>query len=137
MTSTDAPANDWLARRRNYRRIAFGALAAGVVGGLSLRLFDYPLVGEAVYLLGAVGFLAVWVGTDVSLFDERDAALERRASQLALFVLAPVLVLGASAVRVLPRVTDVTVPPIVQGVLYGWIAAFAVFGVCLGWLYLR
>lgn len=106
----------------------YGFVAGGVIAGLGLRLLDYPLVGELAYWVGIAGFLAVWAGTPVKLFDERDAALERRASQLTLYVFAAVLVVGASAARVLPRLGAYAVPPEVAGALYGYAALFVVFG---------
>lgn len=137
MTETASSGTNRLARVRRYRRLMFGWLLGGVALGLGLRGLNYPLVGEAVYWLGIVGFLAIWSGTSMQLFDERDAALERRASQLTLYLFVPVLVVGASAARVLPRVSDVTVPPEVVGALYGYVALFASFGVIYLWLRYR
>ena len=136
MTPAQSTATNRLSKRRSYRRLMYGFLAGGVIAGLGLRFLDYPLAGELVYWLGVLGFFAVWVATPVKIFDERDAALERRASQLTLYVFGAVLVVGASAARVLPRVADVTVPPAVSGALYGYVALFVVYGLfCLGLRY--
>ncbi|MFC7082471.1 DUF2178 domain-containing protein [Halorussus caseinilyticus] len=107
-----------------------GFLLGGVGLGLLLReVLGYPLASEAVYWVGVAGFLAVWQGTSLSLFDERDRALERRASQLTLTLLAPVLAVAASVARVLPRVSDYTVPAAVWPALYGFVGVYALFGV--------
>lgn len=137
MTETASPGTNRLASVRRYRRLMFGWLLAGVALALALRTVGYPLLGEVVYWLGIVGFLAVWLGTRVTLFDERDAALERRASHVTLLVAAVVLVVGASAARVLPRVSDVVVPPAVQGALYAYAGLFVVFAVAYLWLRYR
>lgn len=128
MTPAQSTPTNRLSKRRSYRRLMYGFVAGGVVTGLSLRLFDYPLAGELVYWVGVLGFLAVWFGTSVKLFDERDAALERRASQITMYVFAAVLVVGASAARVLTALGVYDVPPEVSGALYGYVALFVVFG---------
>ena len=137
MTQNATYGTNRLSRIRRYRRLMFGSLVVGVAAGLGLRALDYPLLGEAIYWLGVFGFLVVWLGTSVTLFDERDAALERRASQLTLLLAGVVLIVGASAARVLPRVSDVTVSPAIRGALYAYVALFVVFGVVYGWLRYR
>lgn len=108
-----------LAARRRYRRLLVAFLLGGVGVGLLLREgLGYPLLGEAAYWLGITGFLAVLFGAPVSLFDERDVALERRASHVTLTLAAVVLVLGASAARIVPRVTSYSVPDAVWPALY-------------------
>jgi uncharacterized membrane protein len=107
-----------------------GFVVVGSVLGFSLREFlGYPLVGEAVYWLGILGFLAVWQGTSISLFDERDRALERRASQFTLTLFAGVLVVGASAARLLSYTDAYAVPTAVWGALWGYVALFVTFAV--------
>ncbi len=110
-----------------------GSIAVGVAAGLVLRWTGYPLVGEAVYWAGILGFLAVWRGTSVQLVDERDVELERRAAHTTLSAVGPLLVLGASTARVLTWVTDYTVPIVIWGVLYGYVSLFVVFGVAYVW----
>lgn len=134
MTPTGDRSTDRLARRRRYRRLFVGLVGGAVAGSLALRIIGYPLVAEAVYLLGLAGILAVVFGAPVTLFDERDAALERRASQITIGVFAFVLILGASAARLLPRLTPYEVPPEVRGALYGYVAVFVVFGVAYGYV---
>ena len=137
MTPTEPTATNRLSKRRSYRRLMWGFVGGGVVLGLGLRLLDYPLLGEAVYLLGFLGFLAVWRGTSLTLFDERDRSLERRASAVTLTLFAFVLILGASAVRVLPEVGASAVPPEFAGVMYGLAAVYVTFGAVYLWLRYR
>jgi len=120
--------------RRRYRRLLFGSVGVGVAANIALRLLSYPVAAEAAYWVGIVAFLAVWQFSPVTLFDERDAELERRASTLTLVVAAVVLVLGASGVRTLGALGVYDVPPFVSGVLYGYVGLFVVFAVAYGWL---
>lgn len=139
MTPTATSEPSPLAKQRKYRRLMVGFVGGGVLLALLLReVLGYPLVSEVVYWVGIVGFLAVWLGTSVTLFDERDRALERRASQLTLTLFAPVLVVAASLARVLPKVSDYAVPEAVGHALYGYVALYGMFGVVyLGLRYRR
>lgn len=129
MTHTETRGRERLSRRRTYRRLLVGFVVAGAGLGITLReLLGYPLVGEAVYWVGIVGALAILLGTDVSLFDERDVALERRASRITLNVFAVVLVLGASAARTLSYTGLYDVPAEIWTVLWGYVALIVVFG---------
>ncbi|MFC6755640.1 MULTISPECIES: DUF2178 domain-containing protein [Haloarcula] len=133
MTAAESPATTTLSRRRTYRRLMFGSVYGGVAVGLVLRYLDYPVVGEAAYWVGILAFVAIWKGSDVQLMDERDWALERRASLSALQLVGAVLVLGASASRLVTWLTDYTVPTLVWGALYGYIGLFIAFGVSYLW----
>jgi len=138
MTQSDTAGADRLARQRFYRRLLVGFVVGGVGLGLVLRIgLGYPLVGEAVYWLGIVGFLAVWRGTSITLVDERDRALERRASQITLAAFGAILVVGASSARVLSYTDTYEVPGMVWTVLWGYVALFGVFGVVYLWLRYR
>ncbi len=138
MTQPDTAGSDRLAKQRFYRRLLVGFVVGGVGLGLILRIgLGYPLVGEAVYWLGIIGFLAVWRGTSITLVDERDRALERRASQITLATFGAVLVLGASSARVLSYTGTYEVPGMVWAVLWGYVALFGVFGVVYLWLRYR
>jgi uncharacterized membrane protein len=137
MNSAVSPTTLRLSKQRLYRRLMFGFIAVGVVVGLVFRFLGYPLVGELIYWIGIIGFLAVWRGTSLTLFDERDRALEQQASQITLSVFAIVLVLGASAARVIPRISTYTVPTEFVGALYGYVALFVVFGVSYLWVQYR
>ncbi|MFB6111860.1 MAG: DUF2178 domain-containing protein [Halobacteriaceae archaeon] len=125
---SDAGLPDPIAKQQRYRRLLLGLLITGVVGGILLREgLGYRLIGEAVYWTGIIGALAVWGGTSVRLFDERDRALERRASQLTLAIAAVVLVLGASTARVLTVTDAYDVPATAWAALWGYAALFGVF----------
>ena len=137
MAQTISTGSNRLAKRRQYRRAMWGSLFGGIAVALVLRALGYPLVGEGVYWVGIVGFLGIWQGTSVTLFDERDVTIERRASQLALAVSAVVLVVGASAVRVLSVVDGYTASPTVFGFLYGYMAVFVTFAIAFIWVRAR
>lgn len=131
MIQTLTTGSNPLEKRRTYRRLMFGSIGVGVVGSVVLRSLDYPLLGEAVYLLAFVAFLAIWQGTSVTLFDERETYLEERASAITLTVFAFVLIGGASTLRILAAV-DANLPvstTMVEGALWALAAQFAVFGV--------
>ena len=129
-TETSGTAADRLSKRRFYRRLMWGSLGAGVGIGLLLRWgLDYPLVGEAVYLIGIAGFLAAAWRSPVALFDERDRSLELRASGITLGVLAVVLAGGASVSRIATYTGTYDVPSAVWTVLTGYTAIFGVFAV--------
>lgn len=137
MAQTISTGSNRLAKKRQYRRAMWGSLFGGIVIALVLRVLGYPLVSEAVYWVGIIGFLGIWQGTSLTLFDERDVTIERRASQLALAISAVVLVVGASAVRVLSVVGEYTVSPTVSGFLYGYMAVFVTFAIAFVWVHAR
>jgi len=124
-------------RRRN-RRTLVAAIGVGVGGGLLLReVAGYPLAGELVYWLGIVAAIAVWVRSPVPLLDERDRALERRASQATISVTAVAVVLAASAARVLSVTDTVAVPDTVWTVLWAYVGLFVVWVGSYAWLRYR
>jgi len=138
MTRAETPGANQLSRQRMYRRLMIGFVLGGVAISLVLReVINYPLLGEAVYWVGIIGFLAVWLGTSLTLFDERDRALERQASQVTLTLFAVVLVVGASAARVVSYTDTYTVPVELWAVLWGYVALFGTFGVVYSWLRYR
>lgn len=124
-STTDA---DPLARQRLYRRLFVGLIVGGAAIAITLReVLGYPLVGEAVYWLAIIAALAVWRGTSVTLFDERDAALERRASHYTLTIVAVPLILGASAARLLSYTDTYAVPSEIWAVLWGGVGLYVLF----------
>lgn len=137
MTPTETPTTNRLSERRRYRRLMIGSVVGAVIAALALRNLGYPVLSEGVYWAGILAFLGVWRLTPVSLFDERDRALERRASQLTLTVAAVALVLGASAARLLATATTYAVPTVVWGALYGYVGLFAVFAAAYLWVRYR
>ena len=137
MTRTVTSEPDRLSKIRLYRRLMVGSILGGVAGALVLRTLDYPVLGEAVYWVGIIAFFAVWQGTSLTLFDERDVELERRASHVTLLVVGAVGVVTASLTRLVPRFTDYTVPAELAGALYGFVFLFGTFGVVYLWLRYR
>ena len=129
-TTSGSTAIDRLSKQRLYRRLMLGFIVGGVAIALVLREFlEYPLVGEVVYWLGIVGFFAVWWLSPVELFDERDSALEQQASQITLYVIGAVLVVGATSARVLPRISAIEIPDAVVYGLYAYISVFVVWAI--------
>jgi hypothetical protein len=133
MKIAEPTTTDWLAKRQTYRRLMTGSIFGGTAVALVLRSLGYPILGEGVYWIGILAFSAIWLGTDIQLMDERDRELERRASLSALKIVGPVLVVGASSARLLTWLTDVTVPAMVWGALYGYVGLFVAFGIAYLW----
>lgn len=131
-TNSHAP----LETRRRYRRWMDRSIGAGILGlfvafGAWIVVPADPLVfaGVAIYWLGFLGYLGIWKGTSVTLFDEREEQMELKASGLTLSVFAFVLVFSAPAVVAL-SITDVyTVPPELWGAITAYVAVFVVFGI--------
>jgi uncharacterized membrane protein len=124
-----------LDRIRRYRRLMYGSILVGVLGFVAGSELDYPLVGLAVYWAGILGFVAVWKGTSVTLFDERDAALERRASHVTLQVAGVVGVLTMTSMVVLEEATTTGVSERVWGGFLALSGLFVLYGVV--YLFLR
>jgi uncharacterized membrane protein len=118
-----------LSRRRRYKLLMYGSLTAGIVGlfvGISFGRFA---AGVLVYWAGFFGMLAVWLLSPVTLYDERDTAIERRASDYTLGVFAFVLVLGAPGGLVLEHGGVVDLPGAFHGAVWALVAVYVVFGV--------
>ncbi|MFC4358734.1 DUF2178 domain-containing protein [Halobium salinum] len=137
MTPTETPAANRLSEARTYRRLLLGVVIGGVALNVVLRYFDYSVLAELTYIGAFVLAFVVWLGTDVRLFDERDVAIEQRASQLALTASALVLVLGASGARLVTALDLYTVPTVVWGALYGYVAVFLTFAGAYLWVRTR
>lgn len=118
-----------LAKVRRYRRLMFACIGVGVAGFLVAVEFDYPFVGLGVYWVGILAFLAVWKGTTVTLYDERDLDLERRASLLTLQIAGVVGLLAMTALVVADQLPSVDVPERVVGGFLAVSALFVVYGV--------
>ncbi|MEZ3163142.1 hypothetical protein ABNG03_00810 [Halorubrum sp. RMP-47] len=120
--------DDWLATRTRYRRLSMGSLFGGIVGLLIIDAIGPPLAAVVVYWLGFVGFFTIRRLAPMPLFDERDQALERRASYDSLRVVGAALIIGAPSAAALEQMGRLTVPPVVDGALIGIAATFGVFG---------
>lgn len=119
----------FLARRRRYRRLLSLVLAVGVLGFVAAIELGYTLVGVAVYWAGLLGFVAVWKGTDITLYDERERDIERRASTVTLLVAAVALVTVGPATTALEETGLYDTPAMVEGALFGYVLLFGLFGV--------
>lgn len=137
MTETTTAGTDRLARIRLYRRLFYACILLGSAGLIVASRFDYHLFGVGVYWTGVVAALAILWGTSVGLYDERDVALERRASLITLYVIGAVAVLGIPASVALAELGYFTLPPELLGAMYGYGALCAVFAVTYLWLRYR
>lgn len=119
----------FLAKRRRYRRAMFAVLTVGVLGFVVASRLEYHLVAVGVYWAGALGFVAIWKGTGITLQDERERAIERWASAVTLLVAAVALVTAWPALYALEEAAVYTPPASVEGILWGWVLLFGVFAV--------
>lgn len=65
-----------------------------------------------------MAFLDIWQGTSITLVDEREAEIERRASTLTLTGTAFALIFTASDVRLLTALTATTIPRWLHSTIY-------------------
>ena len=131
LASTSEGDDDPLATRRRDRRRFAGLVAAGMVALRTLDLLGRPIVAIAAYWAFAVGAAVVLYRSD-AIMDERDHALERLASHRTILAVGAALVVLGPGIAVLAEANVYDAPPIVDGVLLGWVAAFAVWGVAYG-----
>jgi uncharacterized membrane protein len=113
------------------------SVLGGTVGFAAAESAGFPIVGVGVYWIGFAGFLAVWQGTPVTLFDERDRALERRAVFVAFNVFAVAMILLWPTMLVLSETGVYTPPPAFDGVLLTLAVQAALFTVAYLWLRYR
>lgn len=104
-------------------------LIAGIVAFAILDYLGYVLAGVAIYWSGFAGMFVVRWYAPVSLADERDQAIEQRASYDTLRIAAVALIAGAPAIAVLEAADVYTAPSTLDGAVWGFVALFAVFGV--------
>lgn len=131
MTANATQGTDLPSERRKYRYAMYGCLAVGFVGYIAGLEVEMPLAALAVYWAGFLGFLGVWKGSSVTLYDERHEAMEREAATRTIGVIGAVLILVGPA---LPALADAGYEPptLALGALYGYAAMFGVYGVvCL------
>ena len=129
MTEHTTSATKRLSTRRRYKRLMYGALFVGILGLFVGVLVDQFVAGVVVYWAGFFGMLAVWKLSPIDLYDERDTAIERKASGYTLNVLAFVLVVGAPGGIVLERGGVVELPAAFDGAMWTLVAVFVLFGV--------
>jgi uncharacterized membrane protein len=114
-----------------------GSVLGGSVGFIIAESAGFPIVGVGVYWIGFVGFLAIRQGTSITLFDERDRAIERRAITIAFNVFAVAMILLWPAVLVLSETDVYTPPPAFDGALLTVTIQAALFAVAYFWLRYR
>jgi uncharacterized membrane protein len=124
----DLPPESRLEKMRFYRRLLYGCLAVGVLGFLVAETLEYPLVAVGIYWTALLGMGAVKFGTSVPLFDERDRALERRTSNVTMYLVGGVLVVAAPAVSALEATGRYEASPTVSGAILGFSAMFLLYG---------
>jgi uncharacterized membrane protein len=129
MTGTIDAATDRRSERQTYRRLFYGLVLAATVGFVGLQSLDYPLAAATVYALGALGMYAVLLGTPISLFDEREAQLERTATWLAVNVTAAVVIFGMPLSVILEATGTWTPGPLLEGAFLAYVAQAVLFAV--------
>ena len=133
MTQYATAGTERIATIRRYRRLMYGSVVVGSLGLVAASRFGYHLLGVGVYWAGVAAFFAIWCGTSVQLFDERDAAIERRASLRTLQVVAAVGIVGIPSAVALAELGHYEMPRELAGAIYGYVGLFAVFAVTYGW----
>ena len=122
--------------RTTYQRAVYGIIALAVLGLFAGIIVDRPLVGTAVYLVGA------WVGggfaflaprlSSAQLHDERDYVLHNRASGLLLKILTVITLATVPALYVLEAADYLTISGALGGSIGTLSALFILYGVCYG-----
>ncbi|NHN43310.1 hypothetical protein G9C85_16960 [Halorubellus sp. JP-L1] len=120
-----------LARRRRDRRLFGGLVAAAMLSFITLDYLGRPIVAVAAYWTFVVGAATVVYRSD-AIMDERDLALERITSLRAIQVVGAALVVLGPGIGALSEAGIYDAPPVVDGVLFGWVAVFVVWGVAYG-----
>jgi hypothetical protein len=124
--TTETPVQDRTEHRETMNRAmglgVFGVLAATVAAVFAPDRVDdlFLFAGVGLYYLGVVGYLFVWQRTGVRLFDEREAAIERRTGQVLALIVMFVTVFGVPADVLLDVTGAVEVPPAVRGAIWGY-----------------
>ena len=122
ITRTNRPS-----KRRRYRTVMYGSLAVGFVGYIAGLRAELPVVALGVYWVGFLGFLAVWKGSSVTLYDERHQAMEAKTATWTLSVAGAALILVAPTMPALQS-AGYELPTLAEGALYGYAVLFGVYG---------
>lgn len=132
MTTNATGGTNLPSRRRKYRYAMYGCLAVGIVGYLVGLRVEMPIAALAVYWAAFLGFLGIWKGSSVTIYDERHEAMERAAAMRTVGVVGAVLIAVGPALPALSA-AGYEPPTLVLGALYGYAAMFGVYGVvCVG-----
>jgi len=131
MSEHGTPATTRPSTRKRYKRIAYALLGAGIAALFVASALDRFVLGVALYWAGGVGMGLVQRFSPVTLYDERDNTIERRASQTTLNLFAYVFVLGTPGGLVLAETGYLDLPGEFYGATWTLFAVFVVFGVAL------
>jgi len=129
MTEPTHSATLRIKRRKRYKRLAVGSLIGGIVGSVIASFLDQTLLGTFIYWAGFLGMLGVWQFSPVTLFDERDTAIERKASDYTLGVFGIAGVFAIPGLIALEAEGLLTLPAAFDGMVLTFVAVFALFGV--------
>ena len=120
---------------QRYKRVVYWIFAVGIAGLFAGIAFDQPLAGTIIYLAGT------WLGSglaavlprvsEATLIDERDRAVHRRASGLAVNVTAVVVITVVPALYALSAAEIVTITQTMWGGIWAISAFFLLWGGCL------
>ena len=124
-----SPNDTRLEQVRFFRRLMHGLIVIGIVAYLLAMYLDQLVVGTLLYWGCFLGFIAVWQGTSLDLYDERDQRLERAAGNTTLGLFAFVVVFGIPGLVLLAEIGLYEAPAVLWGVMYGYASIFIVFGV--------
>lgn len=122
----DRPATDVGRRRQHWKLAIFGPYVLGILGLFVGLLIERQLAGSVLYLAGIVG--GTVAGTyacfraDVTVTDERFAALERRASHYTILTVAYVGLAIFPLLFVLDTAGEFAFDPTTEALLYGFSA---------------
>jgi uncharacterized membrane protein len=122
-TTDDGP----LAERRRDRLMFSGLLAAAILAFFTLDYVGRPIVAAIAYWGCAAGAVAVLYRSDV-IMDERDRSLERITSHRAVLTVGAALVVLSPGISALSAANVYEATPFVDGILFGWLALFVVWG---------
>ncbi|MGM0448558.1 MAG: DUF2178 domain-containing protein [Methanobacteriota archaeon] len=114
--------------RKRYKRIAYGLIGAGILALWIGIATDRFVLGVALYWAGGLGMGLVQRFSPVTLYDERDTTIERKASQNTMNVFAYVFILGTPGGLSLHESGVVTLPGEFYGATWPLFAVFVVFG---------
>lgn len=136
MSPTNSADHEWLSTVRRYRYLFWASLVIGVLGFLVGSSLGYPIVGVGVYWAGVLGMIVIWKGTSIQVFDEREQALDRRASHITLTIVGLALIIGGPGGVIVTELGH-EIPPVLDGALWGYTAQFVLFGIVYLWIRYR
>ncbi|MBP1922739.1 putative membrane protein [Halorubrum alkaliphilum] len=129
MNEHEISATKRLSRRKRYKQLMYGLLLGGILALWTGMYLDRFLVGVLLYWGGFFGMIAVWQLSSVTLYDERDTAIERKASDYTLGVFAFVFVLGVPGGIALEAGGILELPAAFDGAMWTLFAIYVVFAV--------